>query len=80
MSVISNLVVKIGADSSGLQKGLTDTQKAIKGAFDVSPIQTFTSEVNNGSKSIESMIGKVKSLTAVAAAGFGLKNLVGGIV
>lgn len=80
MSVVSNLVVKIGADSNGLQKGLADAQKAVKGAFDASPIQSFTSEINNSSKSIQGLIGKVTNLTAVAAAGFGLKSLVGGIV
>ena len=76
MSVISNLMVKIGADSSGLRKELKDTQKAIDSSFGTQPITNFANHVDATGKNIEAMIGRMKTFAAVAAAGFGLSSMI----
>ena len=38
MSVISSLMVKIGADSSGLKKGLDEAKTAVEKSFDTNPV------------------------------------------
>ena len=76
MSVISNLMVKIGADSSGLKKGLKDAQNQIKKSFDTTHIENFGSSVEATGKRVEGLIGKMKTFAVVAGAGFGLTAFV----
>ena len=78
MSVISSLMVKIGADASGLKKELSAAQSAINGSFDTAAINKFSSHVDASAKSVEGLIGKVKTFATVAAAGFGLSSFIKG--
>ena len=78
MSVISSLMVKIGADSSGLKKELSNAQAAINSSFDTAAINKFSSHVEQSAKQVEGLIGKVKTFAAVAAAGFGLSSFIKG--
>lgn len=79
MSVISNLMVKIGADSSGLKKGLNDAKEHIRGSFDTAPVQEFSTQVDVSRKSVEGLIGKLKTITILAAGGFGMTSMIKGI-
>lgn len=78
MSVISSLMVKIGADSSGLKKELSNAQAAINSSFDTAAVNKFSSHVEQSAKQVEGLIGKVKTFAAVAAAGFGLSSFIKG--
>ncbi len=78
MSVISSLMVKIGADSSGLKKELSNAQAAINSSFDTAAVNKFSSHVEQSAKQVEGLIGKVKTSAAVAAAGFGLSSFIKG--
>lgn len=78
MSVISSLMVKIGADSSGLKKELSNVQAAINSSFDTAAVNKFSSHVEQSAKQVEGLIGKVKTFAAVAAAGFGLSSFIKG--
>lgn len=78
MSVISSLMVKIGADSSGLKKELSNAQSAINSSFDTAAVNKFSSHVEQSAKQVEGLIGKVKTFAAVAAAGFGLSSFIKG--
>lgn len=78
MSVISSLMVKIGADSSGLKKELSSAQSAINSSFDTAAVNKFSSHVEQSAKQVEGLIGKVKTFAAVAAAGFGLSSFIKG--
>ncbi|MDD2960283.1 MAG: hypothetical protein PHR92_17515 [Lachnospiraceae bacterium] len=79
MSVISNLMVKIGADSSGLKKGLNDAKEHIRGSFDTAPVHDFSTQVDISRKSVEGLIGKLKTITILAAGGFGMTSMIKGI-
>lgn len=76
MSVISSLMVKIGADSSGLKKGLDEAKTAVEKSFDTTPVSKFSTHVEDTGKRMEGLIGRMKTFAAVAAAGFGLSALV----
>lgn len=76
MSVISSLMVKIGADSSGLKKGLDEAKTAVEKSFDTTPVSKFSAHVEDTGKRMEGLIGRMKTFAAVAAAGFGLSALV----
>lgn len=76
MSVISSLMVKIGADASGLKKGLDDAKTAVEKSFDTTPVSKFSTHVEDTGKRMEGLIGRMKTFAAVAAAGFGLSALV----
>lgn len=78
MSVISSLMVKIGADSSGLKKELSNAQAAINSSFDTAAVNKFSSHVEQSAKQVEGLIGKVKTFAAMAAAGFGLSSFIKG--
>lgn len=76
MSTIADLMVKIGADSSGLNTELTKSQQAINQTFSTNPIDNFANSVEGSTKKLDSFIWNLKTITAVAAGGFGLEKLV----
>ena len=80
MSTIAELLVKIGADSSGLNKELAKTQGNIQTAFSANPINEFTGALTGATNGISGMIGKISGLAALAAGGFGLGAMVEGAV
>ena len=72
MSTISELVVKIGADSSGLSSSLNKAKTDINKTFEVNPISNMNNAINGLNNSVTGFIGKFNGLVALAAGGFGL--------
>ena len=72
ISTIAELLVKIGANSSGLSSELNKAQNDIKGAFSPNPINAFNDAVNGAAGNIGGMLSKINGVTALAAGGFGL--------
>jgi hypothetical protein len=80
MSTISELVVKIGADSSGLSSSLNQAKTDINKTFDINPINNMNNAINGLNNSVTGLIGKFNGLVGLAAGGFGLNALVEGAV
>ncbi len=76
MSTIAELLVKIGADNSGLKRTLSDSQSSVQNAFSTLPVTNFTGAINGATSGISGMISKLTGLTALAAGGFGLGAIV----
>jgi hypothetical protein len=80
LSTIAELLVKIGADNSGLKQTLSDSQSSVQNAFSTLPVTNFTGAVTGATSGISGMISKLTGLTALAAGGFGLGAIVGSAV
>lgn len=72
MSTISELQIKIGADSSGLSSSLNKAKGDIDKTFAVNPITEMNTAVNNLNGSVSGLIGKFNGLVGLAAGGFGI--------
>ena len=80
MSTISEMLIKIGADSTDFKKGLDDAQQSLLKTFDINPVTSFTHALTGTSSTIGSLIVKFGGLAALASGGFGLKSLISGAV
>lgn len=80
MSTIADLLIKIGADSSGLNTELKNAKGQIDKTFEPSPIKGFTDAINGTSASVEGFASKVAKAAALAGAGFGFAQLISGAV
>lgn len=80
MSTIADLLIKIGADSSGLNNELKNAKGQIDKTFEPSPIKGFTEAINGTSASVEGFASKVAKAAALAGAGFGFTQLISGAV
>lgn len=80
MATIADLLVKLGADSSGLRQELNKAKSDINTAFDANPIKTFQGAVDGTAGSMESLIGKFGKFTAAAGTGFGFIQMISGAV
>lgn len=80
MSTIADLLIKIGADSSGLNSELKNAKGQIDKTFEPSPIKGFTDAINGTSASVEGFASKVAKAAALAGAGFGFAQLISGAV
>jgi hypothetical protein len=78
MSTIADMKIKIGADSSGLQKGLKDAKTAINDTFDTSPINAMTEAINGTTTSMGGFVQMASKYAALLAGGFGLVSLIDG--
>lgn len=76
MSVLSALMVKIGADSSGLRRELKGTKKEINNAFSVDPIISFQNAITGTTANVGFLINKFNAATALIGSGFGLTALI----
>ena len=76
MSTLSELIIKIGADSSGLSKDLKKTQDEIKTAFNVNPINEFSNALTGTTNRVGGLINKLSGFAAIAAGGFGLSAMI----
>ena len=76
MSTISELLIKIGADSSGLRKELGESKTAINQTFgDVKPLDTMQGALTSTTSKVEGLIGSFTKFAGVVAGGFGLTSL-----
>lgn len=81
MSTISELLIKIGADSSGLRKELGESKTAIHQTFgDVKPLDTMQGALTSTTSKVEGLIGSFTKFAGVVAGGFGLTSLISGAV
>ena len=81
MSTISELLIKIGADSSGLRKELGESKTAINHTFgDVKPLDTMQGALTSTTSKVEGLIGSFTKFAGVVAGGFGLTSLISGAV
>ncbi|WP_071142104.1 hypothetical protein [Acidaminococcus timonensis] len=80
MSTIADLLIKIGADSSGLNSALKNAKGQIDKTFEPFPIKGFTDAINGTSASVEGFASKVAKAAALAGAGFGFTQLISGAV
>lgn len=80
MSVLSALMLKIGADSSGLRKELKGTKNEIKNAFSVDPIIGFQNALTGTTANVGLLINKFNAAAAVISGGLGLTALVSNAV
>lgn len=81
MSTISELLIKIGADSSGLRKELNDSKQQIQNTFgDTSAMNQMQGALTATSGKVEALIGTFTKFAGLAAGGFGLTALVQGAV
>lgn len=76
MSVISALMVKIGADSSGLRKELKATKKDIDRTFSPDPVKGFTDAVTGTTATVGNLVSKFNAAAIVIGGGFGLTALI----
>lgn len=80
MSTIADLLIKIGADSSGLNNELKNAKGQIDKTFEPSPIKGFAEALNGTSASVEGFASKIAKAAALAGAGFGFAQLISGAV
>lgn len=76
----ADLMLKIGADSSGLSKELKKAKGDINSTFSTSPITGFTDALTGTSGALDSFSGKIANIAALAGAGFGFTQLISGAV
>lgn len=76
MSLLSALMLKIGADSSGLRKELKGTKNGIKNAFSVDPIITFQNALTGTAANVGVLINKFNAASVLIGSGFGLTALI----
>lgn len=81
MSTLSELIIKIGADSSGLHNELQKTKNDVHNTFnDISPINNMTNALTGTTGAVEALAGKFTKLAGIAAGGFGLTSLISSAV
>lgn len=80
MATIADLLVKLGADSSGLRSELNKAKSDINSTFDANPLKTFQGAVDGTAGSMEKLISNFGKFTAAAGAGFGFIQLISGTV
>ena len=80
MATIADLLVKLGADSSGLRSELNKAKSDINSAFDANPLKTFQGAVDGTAGSMEKLISNFGKFTAAAGAGFGFIQMISGAV
>jgi len=80
VSTISELMVKIGADSSGLSSSLNTAKQDIDKTFSINPVNEMNQAIGNLNSSVSGLIGKFNSIVGLAATGFGFTSLIQGAV
>lgn len=81
MSTISELLIKIGADSSGLRKELDASKQSINKTFgDVQPLTEMQGALTGTTSKVEQLVGSFTKFAGVVAGGFGLTSLISGAV
>lgn len=76
MATLADLMIKIGADSTGLSQELNKSKEALNQTFSVSPMKEFSGSVDEVAGKISGLAGNLTKLAGVAAGGFGLNAVV----
>lgn len=80
MATIADLLIKIGADGSGLSSELNKSKQEINSAFNTTPLNEFSNRLTGVSHDVEGLMGTFARFAGVAAAGFGLNAVIGAAV
>ena len=80
MSVLTALMVKIGADSSGLRKELKTAKRDIDRTFSRDPVTGFEEALTGTASKVSSLITKFNTAAVLAGGGFGLTALISSAV
>lgn len=80
MSTLADLIIKIGADSSGLSEELNKSKESIEQTFSGSPVKALGDSVDDVTSKISGMTSSLTKLAGIAAGGFGLNAVVQGAV
>ena len=80
MSVLTALMVKIGADSSGLRKELKTAKRDIDRTFSRDPVSGFEEALTGTASKVSSLITKFNTAAVLAGGGFGLTALISSAV
>lgn len=80
MSTLADLIIKIGADSSGLSEELNKSKESIEQTFSGSPVKALGDSVDDVTGKISGMTSSLTKLAGIAAGGFGLNAVVQGAV
>lgn len=76
MTTVADLLIKIGADGSGLSSELGKTKQEIQKTFSTNPIHEFSGSVDTATGKVNAMLGTLTKFAGVAAAGFGLNAII----
>lgn len=76
MPVVADLLIKLGADSSGLSSELNKSQQEIQKTFSTNPVDEFSGSVDTVTGKVNSLLGTFTKFAGVAAAGFGLNAII----
>jgi cell wall-associated NlpC family hydrolase len=76
MATIADLLIKIGADSSGLSSELNKSKEALNATFSANPANELSKSVDDVSGKISGLAGSFTKLAGIAAGGFGLNAVV----
>lgn len=76
MTTVADLLIKIGADGSGLSSELGKTKQEIQKTFSSNPIHEFSGSVDTATGKVNAMLGTLTKFAGVAAAGFGLNAII----
>ena len=76
MATLADLMIKIGADSTGLSQELNKSKEALNQTFSVSPVKEFSGSVDEVAGKISGLTGNLTKLAGIAAGGFGLNTVV----
>lgn len=76
MTTVADLLIKIGADGSGLSSELGKIKQEIQKTFSTNPINEFSGSVDTATGKVNAMLGTLTKFAGVAAAGFGLNAII----
>lgn len=76
MATLADLMIKIGADSTGLSQELNKSKETLNQTFSVSPVKEFSGSVDEVAGKISGLTGNLTKLASIAAGGFGLNAVV----
>lgn len=76
MATLADLMIKIGADSTGLSQELNKSKEALNQTFRVSPVKEFSGSVDEVAGKISGLTSNLTKLAGIAAGGFGLNAVV----
>ncbi len=76
MATLADLMIKIGADSTGLTQELNKSKEALNQTFSTSPVKEFSGSVDEVAGKISGLTSNLTKLAGIAAGGFGLNAVV----
>lgn len=79
-TTIADLEVRIGADSNQFKQELQKVETQVGKAFNVNPINEFSTSVDSVTGRVGSLISKFTAIAGIMAGGFGLTSMIEGSV